>query len=142
MYDPPKFLTMEVLAAIAAEFEWPAPYTLEDDLPDGILMRFPASNLYFTEGFESEMSLKFLTEDTGADETLTLGDAFRAIQSDPARFGSPPEPALDETHLPTASLAKVQLGLRNLCKLVLTYFRPCLLGDFSWVDAYRALGDR
>ncbi len=28
MYNPPKFLTPEVLAEVLAELTWPAPYTL------------------------------------------------------------------------------------------------------------------
>lgn len=49
MYSPPTFLTPEVLAEVLAEFPWPAPYTLEDDRPDGIEVRLPRCHLYVTE---------------------------------------------------------------------------------------------
>jgi hypothetical protein len=41
MYAPKKHLTEAVLAEVLAEFEWPAPYTLEDWQPDGIGVLFP-----------------------------------------------------------------------------------------------------
>jgi hypothetical protein len=138
MYDPPKFLTMDLLAEVLAEFQWPAPYTLEDELPDGIIVVFPRCRLFFVEGFESEMSLKFLPEDTGLDETVTLKHALVALRSDPERSGALPEPRLINYFSPKASEEKVRNGIRDLCTLVLTYLRPCLLGDFSWVERYKA----
>lgn len=127
MYNPPTFMTLELLDQLLAEFEWPAPYTLDDELPDGIVVTFPRCHLYFTEGFESAIQIRFLPEDTGADEPLTLGHALSTIAS------APPPQIPPTMH---ASLDKVIAGIREQCTLVLTYLRPCLLGDFGWVERY------
>ena len=136
MYDPPKFLTPEVLAEVLAEFPWPAPYTLKADF-DGIEVRLPRCHLYVTEGFESEMDLAFLPECTRLDDMVSVGDALRALEADPDQ-ALPSEPKLINFFGPEASLEKVQNNLRDLLTLLFTYFRPSLEGDFSWVTAYRA----
>jgi len=135
-YNPPSYMTLEVLATILKEFKWPAPYTLEDDLPDGIIMRFPNSNLYFREGFESEMRLEFLTEDTHTSYNLQIGHALLVIVPESQRDGKPITPGLLDDLTPRASLEKVENQIRNLCKIVLYHLKPCILGDFSWVKEY------
>ena len=131
MYSPETYMTLDVLAALLAEFEWPAPYELEDDLPDGIIVAFPKCQLYISEGFESHMTMAFLDSSPGLPETVDLGDAIRSI-------GGPPTPGLDLKNIPAASMEKVQIGVRNICKKVLTHFRASLLGDFSWYPAFTA----
>lgn len=138
MYHPERYMTVEVLAEVLAEYEWPAPYTLEDWLPDGIVMAFPKSNLFFVEGFEGDMTLKFLPEDTGMDQTLTIEHALLAIGPDPEHTGGPLTPNLINDRSPHASLDKVKNGIRDLCTIILTHFQDCILGDFSWVAAYQA----
>jgi hypothetical protein len=130
MYDPPKFLTVELLSALLEEFTWPEEYTLEDELPDGIFMVFPACNLLFTEGFESEMGLQLVPADTGLDHNVTLAHALQVLR---ARPGAPPRPTLINHVSPAASLDKVKNGVRDLCTLALAYLGPCIRGDFSWV---------
>src|SRR5262245_2724437 len=117
-------MTMEVLAGALEEFERPAPYQLEDWLPAGLAVGFPKCQLFFSEGFESHMSLKFLAESPGLGETVDLHALLVSL-------GGLHTPGLDETLLPQASLEKVQIGTRNLCKIVLTHFRSSILGDFS-----------
>jgi hypothetical protein len=136
MYNPPTFLTLEVLAEVLAEFPWPAPYILEDDRPDGIEVRLPRCHLYVMEGFESDMDLAFLPESTGLDDMVSVGDALRVLATDPDRV-LPPEPKLIGFFSPHASLDKVKNEVRDLCTLLFTYFRPSLEGDFSWVAFYR-----
>ena len=137
MYTPPVFMTMDVLAGVLAEFEWPAPYTLEDELPDDIWMNFPKCHLGFSEGFESEMRVVFSTEDTHTDSNLTLDSAIVALQSTPGFVDPYPNLKLIKYFSPQASLVKVQNQLRDLCTLILAYLQPCILGDFSWVESYR-----
>jgi len=102
-------MTIEVLSDLLREFEWPAPYELEDWLPDGIAVVFPKCQLFFSEGFESHLSLKFLAESPGLGETVDLHALMVSL-------GGLHTPGLDKTHLPQASLEKVQIGVRNLCK--------------------------
>jgi len=135
-YHPQQYMTIEVLAEILQEFEWPAPYTLEDDLPSGIVMCFPKCNLYFVEGFESDMDLLFLTKDTHTNYNLELGHALSVIVPESERDGKPITPDLIDYWTPEASLEKVQNGIRNLCTIVLYHLKPCILGDFSWVEKY------
>lgn len=139
MYDPQKFLTVPVLEQVLAEFQWPVPYTLENELPDGIAMVFPHCTLMFSEGFESDMRVLFSPADTGVKQSLSLGHALMALRSAPDRAGLLPEPSLIGDTAGPASLEKVKNGIRDLSTLLLTYLKPCLLGDFSWVQTYKAL---
>jgi hypothetical protein len=136
MYDPPKYMTPALLAEVMAEFPWPAPYTFKPDF-DGIEVALPRCHLYVTEGFESEMDLAFLSESTGLDEMVTLGDALRILEADPSR-ALPAEPELINFFSPGASLEKVKNDLHDLFTLLFTYFRPSLEGDFSWTEASRS----
>jgi hypothetical protein len=138
MYKPKRYLTEQVVSETLSEFEWPVRYTIEDRLPDGIAVVFPRCRLVFAEGFESDMTLAFLPEDTGLDETLTLTHVLLALKSAPDGANMPPAPTLINDHALLASVDKVKNGIRDLSTLVLTYLRPCLLGDFGWVEAYRA----
>lgn len=139
MYSPPTFLTPEVLAEVLAERPWPAPYTLVDDRPDGIEICLPRCHLYVTEGFESNMDLKFLAESTGLDRSVSVADALTALRKDSERT-VPPRPKLIDYFSPQASLDKVKNELRDLCTLLFTYFQPSLSGDFDWVTTYRTHG--
>jgi hypothetical protein len=137
MYNPRDYLTEKVAAEVLAEFQWPAPYQLDDCLPDGIAVIFPKCTLLFSEGFESDMELYFSPEDTGFDESITLTGALISLREiDPARLG--PNPPLIDKHIPGASLEKVQIGIRNLSMLMLAHLPTCMLGDFSWLEAYKA----
>jgi len=137
MYDPPHFLTPEVLADVLAERTWPAAYVLEDDRPDGIDILLPRCHLYVSEGFESEMTLDFGSDSTGLSRYVSVGEALLALREDPGRT-LPPPPVLANYFSPAASLAKVQHQLRDQLALLFTYFQPSLVGDFDWVPAYRA----
>jgi hypothetical protein len=134
-YNPPEFLTPEVLAEVLAEFTWPAPYTIHRGL-DGIVVRLPRCHLYVMEGFESDMDLAFLPESTGLDDMVSVGDALRVLTTDPDRV-LPPEPKLINFLGAHASLDKVKNELRDLLTLLFTYFRSSLEGDFGWVAFYR-----
>jgi hypothetical protein len=138
MYHPPTFLTPELLAEVLAEFSWPVAYTIVDDRPDGIEVRLPRCHLYFTEGFESEMNLKFLSESTGLDRSVSISEAIAALRSDTGRR-LPPMPALREYFSPGASAEKVRSELHDLCALLQTYLRSSLEGDFEWMTAYQNL---
>lgn len=131
LYMPPKFLTVEVLAAVVAEFQWPATYTFKDWRPDGIGLVFPQCTLVFREGFESEMELAFIPEETGLTRTVTM---YQVLLS----RGGHETPGLIDYFSPGASLEKVQNDARDLCTVVLHHFRSTLIGDFGWVAEYRA----
>lgn len=134
MYNPPNFLTVNVLSNILKEFEWPDKYRLEDDLPDGISMVFENCELIFSEGFESEIHLLFSVEQTGTDYNLELFHALQVLRGD-----NKIEPKLSGFFSPLASLEKVENEVRDICVLLQFYLLPCISGDFSWVDKYLEL---
>jgi hypothetical protein len=136
MYNPPKFLTPEVLAEVLAEFSWPGPYTVEDDRPDGIEVRLPKCSFYVSEGFESDMDLTFLPESTGLKEAVPLADALSALRKDSSRT-LPPHPTLIDYFSPGASLDKVKNELRDLFMLLFTYFPSSLEGHFDWASEFQ-----
>jgi hypothetical protein len=133
MYNPPKFLTPEVLAEVLAEFPWPGPYTIEDDRPDGIEVKLPKCSFYVSEGFESDMELAFLPESTGLEHAIPLADALTALRKMKNRT-LPPHPKLIDYFSPAASLDKVKNELRDLFTLLFAYFSSSLDGDFDWVS--------
>jgi hypothetical protein len=145
MYNPPTFLTRQILDEILSEFKWPAPYTIGDDscTADGVDVRFPKCTLFFVEGFESEMSLYFSHVETKTEYALTLFTAIHYVL-DPQAKQDPnfQEPKLTGYFEPAASLEKVKNGLRDICLLLQTYLLPCIEGDFSWVEKYKKLQEK
>lgn len=138
MYNPPTYLSLELVAEIVSEYQWPAPYELEDELPDCVAMCFPSSTLLFVEGFESVMDLQFTVEDTGTAYNLGFTHALMALYPLAERGGSPLTLGLIMDDPPGASLHKVANGIRDLCTIALTHLQPVILGDFSWVAKYQA----
>jgi hypothetical protein len=139
MYTTPTFLTVDVLAKVLSEYQWPGSYTLEDELPDGITMELPKCTLYFREGFESDMSIIFPTVDL--DYNVDLTEVLMALRSQNA-LPDIPAPKPVGKHIPGASLEKVENELRDLCNLLHAYLRPTLDGDFGWVDAVKRFRNR
>ena len=137
-----RYLTEEVFSDVVASFEWPAEYSIEDDLPDGMILQFPKCSLYFAEGIDANMELKFLPEDTGVDIPLDLVNAMMVVKPLSERDGSPLTEGLFKDKSPWGSEAKVRHGIHDLCLTMLTHLQPVILGDFSWVAKYRAMTGR
>jgi len=132
-----RFLTVELLERVASEFNWPEAYSFEDDLPDGVIMRFHKSSLYFCEGPDGEVELEFLPSDVGVDDALNLIDALTVLVP---KYEISPDPFLhlnlnDDTSI-YASLGKVENGVRDICILVIEYMSSHIQGDFSWVKKF------
>lgn len=126
-----ELLTVDTLERLLDECQWPEPYKLEDELPDGIAMVFPRCTLFWVEG--DGIGIEFLSEQTGFEKKLTHQHALRAVRS---MLGAtaPPAPQLIDDIASLPSPAKFQNNVRDLCTLVLTYLRPTLAGDFTWVE--------
>ncbi len=135
MYTPPEFLTLRTLEEILGEFSWPAPYRLEELHRGAIHVCFEHCTLLFTEGYESEIEASFLPKETGLERAVGVYDILLAR-------GGVETPALSDYHSPSASLEKVQHGIRDLCITVLHHFRSTILGDFRWALEYRAYLER
>lgn len=131
MYMPPQFMTLEAVKEVVSKFRWPAPYTVEDWYQDGVALCFPRCTILFEEGFESEMEAYFLARDTGLDNVVSVYDAL-------AYRGKLETPGLIKHFSPGATLEKVQCGIHDLCSVIISHLSSSLLGDFSWVPAYRA----
>lgn len=139
MYEEPEYLTMELLSRVLAEYEWPVPYVLEDDLPDGIIMTFPKSHFVFAEPPDGGVRVGFLYEDTG-HPSLQLGHAFMVIPPPSSRSKTVPLfPGLIPNESPFPSEEKTVNGIRNACMMMLRHLVPVIEGDFSWVSAYEQM---
>jgi hypothetical protein len=127
MYNPPKYMTERVLANVLGEFDWPATFKMEEDLPDGISIRFEACELYFCEGFETEMTLVITAAGAGVG-AVELGTLIVAV-------GSFDVPSIESQYI-EPSLDSLRRNIRNLCKIVLFGLRSTLVGEFPWVPRY------
>jgi hypothetical protein len=127
-----EYLTESLLRSVLEEFQWPVPYTLQDDEPDGVFVNFPNCKLYFSEG--DGIVVEFLPESTGVEPWLDLGEALRAVRSASTPDPRTAEPQLiaDIASLPSAE--KLKNSIRDACTLLLTYLRPTLAGDFWWAE--------
>jgi len=138
MYSPPSFLTPELVTEVLSERTWPAPFTLDDDRPDGIEVRLPRCHLYIAEGFESEMTIKFLADSTGLERNVSIKEALIALREDSSRT-LPPDPPLIKMFAPAASADKVRNQLRDQLTLLFAFFPSSLDGDFDWIPSYLAM---
>lgn len=129
---PERYLTEEIVAETMARYTWPAVYATEDDLPDGIVVEFPACAIYFSEGFEGDVELEFLPESTGTGSPITLADALLALIPEHTRGPEPLTPGLSTDYEPSASLKKVRTGVDDICRILQAHFLPSIAGDLSW----------
>lgn len=130
------FLNMPLLVETLEEFSWPAPYHLEDDLPDGIEMVFPNSSLFFAEGYAGEIELQFLPKDTHSEVPLKLAHALSVIVPVDQRGAEPVTAGIIDDISIYGSKEKIQNGIRDICTILLTHMKHIILGDFSWVEKY------
>jgi hypothetical protein len=138
MLDSEHYMTMGLLEKTVAEFTWPLPYHLENDLPDGIVLSFPASHFYFREGVD-RIEVEFLSTDTGGYSGLMLFHALSVFVplSQRGQGGiASVTPGLTDTEGWSPSKETTQEDIRNLCKIILAHLTPVIEGDFSWVDAF------
>ncbi len=129
----PNHLTEGIFREVIESFDWPAEYSIENDLPDGMMLRLPNCTLYFTEGFEGDIRLEFLPEDTGAN--INLGLAHAMMVAGPG----PQAPGLHRDESPYGSPEKVRHGIHDICATMLARLPHVLRGDFSWVGRYLAI---
>ena len=132
MYSPVQFLTLDLVLQVMAQFDWPAPFSAEDDLPDGVLVKFPACTLYFSDSYDGDIELEFLADSPGLKRGFILADALLALIPESQRGDGPLTPGLSQTYEPCASLQKVRTGIDDICRILQFHFLPTLCGDFSW----------
>lgn len=142
MYEPPRFLTPALVADVVGALAWPAPYELEDWLPDGVALVFPRCTVLVREGFESTAALTFLADELGLAEDVGVGEAVLALRETRAPASLPAPPALHADASPRASAAKLRHAIHDQAQLLLTYLPEAVLGDHAWVDALRAFRAR
>lgn len=136
MFDTEPFLNIRTLSDVLREYDWPEPFKLADEMPDGIVMAFDKSNFLFTENPDGEIIVKFLPADLGADENLHLGHALSVIVPECERASGVATPGLIQSDIPFASEEKTVIGIRNACRIILTHMKGVIAGDFSWVVKY------
>jgi len=141
MFDFEKYLTLDLMEKTVSEFAWPLPFRLEDDLPDGIILSFPASQFEFCEGPDGIL-VRFLPANTRGYPGLHLGHALSVIVPVSNRGITPVTPGLTDTVALPTSEEKTKQEVRNACKIILTHLTRVIAGDFSWVDVYLKPSDR
>jgi hypothetical protein len=136
MHNDRGYLTIDLLSNVLSEFQWPSTFSLEDDLPDGIILAFPRSNFVFTEGSDGDVMVRFLSKDTGGRQGLHLGHALMVYMPLSERSTASITPGLIENEWPFPSEEKTKNGIRNACTIMLTHLVLVIDGDFSWVKEY------
>jgi hypothetical protein len=139
--DVHKFLTIDVMSEILAEFSWPASYTFDDSYPPDIVLKFPQSKFIFLEDFESNIHLIFSNDDTKREPgrgNYKLGHAITILLPEAKMNKDFQKPVLTDYSAEPPSLEKVKNSFRNLCVIMQTYLLPSIQGDFSWVERYDA----
>jgi hypothetical protein len=135
MHTPEKCLTLEVVSRVASGFAWPAPYSLEDCSPDGVLMKFPMSRFLFAEDSDGDIVVEFLSRDTGRPG-LQIGHAMLVYWPLDRRDNEAAAPDLLPTNFMGPTEVKAYNGVYNACKIMLHRLVPVIEGDFSWVAKY------
>ncbi|MCH9687925.1 MAG: hypothetical protein K0V04_41225 [Deltaproteobacteria bacterium] len=139
MLDYESHLNTAIVEEVLAEYEWPVPWEVEDDLPDGILVHFPASGFALSDDYVGDVHLSFLEQHTGAGG-VGIPEAMLVLVPEPERPPGPLTPGLISDPSTSPSASKTRNELRDLFTILLTHFRPTLLGDFSWAETYRDRG--
>lgn len=127
------YLSEAIFREVVESFDWPTSYTIENDLPDGMILKLPNCSLYFAEGLQADIRLEFLPENTGATGGLGLAHAMMVI---------PPGQAVQGLHRdesPYGSAEKARHGVHDICATVIARLGHVLRGDFSWVARYQAI---
>lgn len=136
-----KFFTIELLAEVLQEYQWPAAYTLEKTPFANVRVRFPGCTLIISEEYESEMEAYFVNSELDRPDVkgpLTIFDAVDVLRAAKKKLPGFEEPRGLKPYLDIEpSVKKVIDGLRNICILLQAYLLPCMIeGDFSWLEEY------
>ena len=140
MDSPASFLTPTLLNKIAAEFEWPLPFMIEDADPDGVIMEFPNCGLIFSDGCDGGVIVRFFVEHTKTNYSLHVGHAMAVYVPENERINGE-IPGLNAIPIikPFPSLDNTIHGIRNECTILTQFLTPVILGDFTWVEEYRRM---
>ncbi|QDU07353.1 hypothetical protein V202x_07050 [Gimesia aquarii] len=136
MFDEESFLSMDLMKEEFSKFDWPEPYRLENELPDGIIVSFPQSNFVFSESPDGDINVKFLPEDTKCENMLQLAHALSVLLPKSDLGDGPITPGFIEYEWPFPSEKKARIGIHNACTFMLTHLSAVIGGDFSWVQKY------
>ena len=135
-----KYLTIEVMSEILAEFSWPAPYVFDDSSPIAVVVIFPKSEFLFLEDFENNIHLHLSNDNTKKNQkfSYSLVEAMTILIPEAKMNKGFHEPEFIDNSSELPSLERVKTDLRSLCIIMQTYLLPSIQGDFSWVERYDA----
>ena len=139
--DPgPYFLTPKLLQDVVSEYQWHDDYLIEDDEPDGVILKFPNCELSFSEDCDGGVDVKFSTRQTNTAYNLHLFHALLVFFPEDQRVdGRVPNSQQTEITYPFPTLENTTNGVHWACRTLLELLPSVLQGDFSWVDKYRAM---
>lgn len=128
-----QYISADLIKEALECYQWPAPYQIEDELPEGINVAFPQSNFYFVEGMYGDVSVEFLPDDTGDEQMrFTIQDALEVLTDVDTR-------GYDFFHISGAhSEEKVVRDIERCIALIHEHLLSVVEGDFSWVDEARS----
>ena len=136
MFDSPRFLNTKVFTEVLSKFEWPEPFTIQDESPDGIILSFERSNFVFSESPDGDVVVGFLSEDTKCDLSLHIGHAMSIVVPESSRINGIATPGLIDEGMPFPSQEKVENSIHNAFTIILTHLQHVIQGDYSWVAEY------
>ena len=136
LYQSNNFLTTELFTEVVSKYEWPTEYEVEDELPDGILMRFSESHLFFSENSDGEVELHFLASEIGIETDLDLYDALFVMIPNYQRLEKPlGHLNLIEDVSIDPSEQKIRNEMNDLCIIIQEYLLPYIKGDYDWINS-------
>ncbi|WP_444916570.1 hypothetical protein [Microbulbifer sp. JMSA003] len=133
------YLDISMLSKVVSEFSWPAPYKLEDDLPDRLIIVFPKCELYFSVDVDGESEVSFIWNTGGRENNIELIEALMIVVPGFERMKEPFSELnlINDRSLPVTPTV-VKNNLRDTCTVLIEYFSKSIVGDFSWAARYSA----
>ncbi|MCB9760865.1 MAG: hypothetical protein H6739_13590 [Alphaproteobacteria bacterium] len=126
--------TPALLREVAAGFDWPAAYTIEDGLPDGIFLKLPACSLRFSVGEDGYASVRLSPLGRALSHRLDFSYHLNLSPHTESDGDDPPEPPLAPSSKVPASAVRTEL--HRVCSALLETLKAMLLGDFGWLEPY------
>lgn len=134
MYNPKSYLSKEIILKELAQYSWANTATIDDQdcTVDGIKVRLPKCVIYFSEGFESDMSA-YIADSTTEDIKYWPIFELTNLQKNKKDSKEAELIILINDISPFASKKKVINGVKDICTTINSYLLQFIDGDFSLV---------
>jgi len=131
------YLNQQLVEEIFAKYTWPAPYEVKPRYMESVIVQFPQCGFVLMDGGRAgDTVLRFMPKDTGVKQALSMIDALSVLAPFEQREGSHTPGLIKGMYIPGYSEEKTRRQLTNICITAQYHFKPTILGDFSWVQAF------